>query len=188
MGTVPDVSYFSQGTKKPPVNRGLMHSYETTLFSLNDFTVLVVAAIRAHAMRQLDLAALWARAASGSVHAVVGATTGASADTTHSLFRYCHVRSCSFYMIRIEIRRSRSKHAKRYSSKQPNHVQAAVIPSPKLLKRPDAVSFPRSQPISCWENDFMTGSCRDNTLPGKCGACWHPNIYLSLQLKADTIS
>ena len=56
----------------------------------DDFAALVVAAVRAHAMRELDLAAVRARAARGSVHAIMDAATGMGASTTLFLLRYCH--------------------------------------------------------------------------------------------------
>ena len=50
----------------------------------------VVATVRAHAMRKLDLAAVRARGTGGSVHAVMNAATGMGASTTLFLLRYCH--------------------------------------------------------------------------------------------------
>ena len=105
------------------------------LFGLDDLTVLVVATVRAHAMRKLHLAALRANAAGGSIDAVMGATTLVGADAAHSLFWYCHL-YYSFYM-RFVSRYGLylCKHAKRYSSKAYACLQAAFSPSPYLRTR-----------------------------------------------------
>ena len=65
--------------------------FNLLLFGFDNLAVLVVAAVRAHAMRELGLAALGANAARGRIDAVMGAAAGMGADTAHSLFRYCHV-------------------------------------------------------------------------------------------------
>ena len=105
------------------------------LFGLDDLTILVVATVRAHAMRKLHLAALRANAAGGSIDAVMGAATLMGADAAHSLFWYCHL-YYSFYM-RFVSRYGQYlwKHAKRYSSKAFASMQAAFSPSPYLRTR-----------------------------------------------------
>ena len=73
------------------------------LFGFDDFAILVEAAVRANAMRKLDLSALRANAASRRIDAVMGAATSVGANTTHALFRYCHLYSpsiCASYRVR----------------------------------------------------------------------------------------
>ena len=60
------------------------------LFGLDDFAVLVEAAVRAHAMRKLHFAALRAHGTRRCVDAVVSAATSMGACTTRFLLRYCH--------------------------------------------------------------------------------------------------
>ena len=60
------------------------------LLRRDDLTVLVVAAVRAHAMRKLRFAALRANGTRGSSDFVVSAAAGMSAGAAHFLFRYCH--------------------------------------------------------------------------------------------------
>ena len=78
----------------------------TALLGLDDLAILVVATVRAHAMRQLDLAALRAHAARGCIDTIMSGPAGMGADTAHSLFRYCHL---NISLV--------GKHAKRYGSK-----------------------------------------------------------------------
>jgi hypothetical protein len=60
------------------------------LLSRDNLAILVEAAVRAHAMRKLNFAALRANRTRGSSDFVVSAAAGMSAGAAHFLFRYCH--------------------------------------------------------------------------------------------------
>jgi hypothetical protein len=79
--------------EKDPLPHGqeaLIVSGNKRLLGLEDFAILVVAAVRAHAMRKLHLAALRANGTGRRSDAIVCATTGTSRHTTLALFRNCH--------------------------------------------------------------------------------------------------
>lgn len=88
------------------------------LLGLDDLAVLVETAARAHAMRELGLAALRANGARRCGNAVVGAATCISAGAAHLTLRYCHDLSPSYYTSeRASLATRFDKRTKRYITK-----------------------------------------------------------------------
>lgn len=75
-------------------NSVVLYVVKRELLGLDDLATFVIAAIAAHAMRQLDLAALRAHRARGHSADIVGAATGMRTSTTGFLLRHCH--GCHF--------------------------------------------------------------------------------------------
>ena len=76
--------------------------YRARLLGLDNLATLVVAAVAAHAVGQLDLAALRANGTRRCIHAVVSAAARMSTDTAHALFRYCHFKSPSSKAVTVD--------------------------------------------------------------------------------------
>ena len=68
----------------------MLNHAPTELLRLDDLAVLVEAAVRAHAVGKLSLAALRADGTGRGCDFVVSGTTGMSAGAAHFLLRYCH--------------------------------------------------------------------------------------------------
>ena len=85
-----EIEPYTTSKSLPLERKALRECFVANLFGLDDFAVLVVAAIGANTVRELDLATLRAHAASRCVDAVMAAAASMGADTAHALFRYCH--------------------------------------------------------------------------------------------------